>query len=266
MPRVRLTARGWWLVAIFTLGVCATPVLAAPPAKGRATMPPSAAAAGARSPEAEARRRDEVDALQRQDAAEALKRHFNIDVDWRTTPLDRLIDMRVRAAKAAELQERLGVTVDWHLYSWIELEALRRTLISFERYRGEGAPAPAAAAASPSRTQPAVSSSFDDGLVKPTFKGRPVPAGGRSTDPDGIIRPTFTSRPDTSASAARDPDGVIRPTFAARPHWSSSGIDEDGLMAPTFTPFRRFAPVGDADQVMRPTPAAHEVRPAPTRW
>src|SRR5580765_2912082 len=266
MPRVRLTARGWWLVAIFTLGVCATPVLAAPPAKGRATMPPSAAAAGARSPEAEARRRDEVDALQRQDAAEALKRHFNIDVDWRTTPLDRLIDMRVRAAKAAELQERLGVTVDWHLYSWIELEALRRTLISFERYRGEGAPAPAAAAVSPSRTQPAVSSSFDDGLVKPTFKGRPVPAGGRSTDPDGIIRPTFTSRPDTSGSAARDPDGVIRPTFAARPHWSSSGIDEDGLMAPTFAPFRRFAPIGDADGVIRPTPAAHEVRPAPTRW
>jgi hypothetical protein len=28
-------------------------------------------------------------ALQRQDIAEALKRHHNIDVDWRTTPLDR---------------------------------------------------------------------------------------------------------------------------------------------------------------------------------
>jgi hypothetical protein len=41
MPRVRLTARGWRLVAIFTLGgVCdAGPGRAA--ANGRATMPPS---------------------------------------------------------------------------------------------------------------------------------------------------------------------------------------------------------------------------------
>jgi hypothetical protein len=267
MPRVRLTARGWPLVVFhFTLvvGVCAAPVLAAPPAKGRATVPPSAAAAGARSPESDARRRDEVDALQRQDVAEALKRHHNIDVDWRTTPLDRLIDIRLRAAKAAELQQRLGVSVDWQLYSWIELEALRRTLLSFERYRGESGPAPAAAAAPPSRPEPTASSG-SDGLVKPTFKGRPAAAGGRSTDPDGIIRPTFTSRPDAPANA-RDPDGVIRPTFAARPRWSSSGIDEDGLMAPTFAPFRRFAPIGDADEVMRPTPAAHELRPAPSRW
>jgi len=37
-------------------------------------------------------------------------------------------------------------------------------------------------------------------------------------------------------------------------------------MAPTFAPFRRFAPIGNADEVIRPTPAAHEVRPAPTRW
>src|SRR5262245_31115946 len=138
MPRVRLTARGWRLVAIFTVGICAAPVLAAPPGKGRAPVAPSSTGPGARSPESDARRRDEVDVLQRQDVADALKRHFNIDVDWRTTPLDRLIDMRVRAAKAAELQERLGVSVDWHLYSWIELEALRRTLLSFERYRGDG--------------------------------------------------------------------------------------------------------------------------------
>ena len=78
--------------------------------------------------------------LQRQDAAEALKKHFNIDVDWRTTPLDRLVDIRVRAAKAAELQQRLGVSVDWQRYSSIELEALRRTLISFEQYRDQQGP------------------------------------------------------------------------------------------------------------------------------
>ena len=208
MPRVRLTARGWRLVAVhFTLalGFCAAPVLAAPPGKGRAPAPPSSAAPGARSPESDARRRDEVDALQRQDIADALKRHHNIDVDWRTTPL-------------AELQQRLGVSVDWQLYSWIELEALRRTLISFERYRGESGPDPVAAAAPPGRSKPTAPSASDD-LVKPTFKGRPAVAGGRSTDPDGIIRPTFTSRPDGPANA-RDPDGVIRPTFAARPRWS----------------------------------------------
>jgi hypothetical protein len=136
-------------------------------------------------------------------------------------------------------------------------------LLSFERYRGESGPAPVAAAAPPSRSPP-TASAVDD-LVKPTFKGRPAPAGGRSADPDGIIRPTFTSRRDAPANAARDPDGVIRPTFAARPRWSSSGIDEDGLMAPTFTPFKRFAPIGDADEATRPTPA-RDLRPAPSRW
>jgi hypothetical protein len=268
MPRVRLTARGWRVFAVFAVGVCATPVLAAPPGKARATVAPSSGAAGSRPAESEARRRDEVEALQRQDIAEALKRHHNINVDWRTTPLDRLIDIRVRAAKAAELQERLGVTVDWQLYSWIELEALRRTLLSFERYRGDGAQATAAATPRPPEPLPA---SGADGLVRPTFKGRPAAAGGRSKDPDGIIKPTFTSRADAPTSASRDPDGVIRPTFAARPRWSSAGVDADGLIAPTFAPFRRFSPIGDADDLIDPTPMpmptpTRALRPAPSRW
>ena len=262
MPRVRLTARISAVAALLVAGVWATPALAAPPGKGQATAAPAPPAPRARPGESETRRRDEVDALQRQDVAEALKRHHNIDVDWRATPLDRLIDIRVRAAKAAELQERLGVTVDWQMYSWIELEALRRTLLSFERYRGEGAPTTAVAAAAPRAPEP--SRAPADGLVKPTFKGRPAAAGGRSTDPDAIIRPTFNGRAEAPA-IARDPDGVIRPTFAARPRWSATGIDADGLIAPTFAPFRRFAPIGDADDLIEPTPA-RALRPAPSRW
>jgi hypothetical protein len=223
----------------------------------------SPGATGARSAESEARRRDEVDALQRQDIADALKRHHNISVDWRTTPLDRLIDIRVRAAKAAELQERLGVSVDWQLYSWIELEALRRTLLSFERYRGDTGQTGAAAAALPPEPPP---QPVSNGLVKPTFKGRPAAAGGRSTDPDGIIKPTFSGRADAPTNAARDPDGVIRPTFAARPRWSA-GVDADGLIAPTFAPFKRFAPIGDADDLIDPMPPpTRALRPAPSRW
>src|SRR3954471_20486369 len=142
MPRARLTARGWLAlaavaVAVVGAGVCATAARAAPPGAARRRSGPAATAAAARPGENDGRRRDEIDALQRQDAAEALKKHFNIEVDWRTTPLDRLVDIRVRAAKAAELQQRLGVSVDWERYTWIELEALRRTLISFEAYRDQ---------------------------------------------------------------------------------------------------------------------------------
>jgi len=139
MPRVRLTAGAWLVIAAAWAGVRAAPAVAAPPAG-------VARPAASRPADTDARRREEIDALQRQDAAEALKKHFNIDVDWRTTPLDRLLDIRARAAKAAELQQRLGVSVDWQRYSWIELEALRRTLISFERYRDQQEVVPAARA------------------------------------------------------------------------------------------------------------------------
>ena len=261
MPRVRLTARGWLAAALFAAAIWAPPALAAPPGAGRRA--PAAAAGGARAGDTEARRREEIDALQRQDAADALKRYHNITVDWRTTPLDKLIDIRVRAAKAADLQQRLGVSVDWQRYSWIELEALRRTLLSFEEYRKAEPPgvAPAAQAVPP----PAPG---HDTLVRPTFKERPAPAGGRATaaDPDGVMRPTFT-RAD-ARTETRDPDGVIRPTFAGRPRWSSVGADPDGLIAPTFAPTRRFAAIGDADDLIDPTlpTATQGDRSAPARW
>src|SRR5580765_3019977 len=120
MPRVRLTARGCTVVAVFAAALCATGALAAPPAAPRNAARPATAStpAGARPGEIEARRRDEIDALQRQDIADVLKRRFGIDIDWRTMPLNRLVDIRARAAKAADLQQRLGVSVDWQRYSW----------------------------------------------------------------------------------------------------------------------------------------------------
>jgi hypothetical protein len=275
MPRVRLTAGKWLLAAALSVTAAGVPVLstlAAPGAPGAVNRRDAAPAGRARQPDPETRRREEVDALQRQDAAEALKRHFNIDVDWRTTPLDRLIDIRVRAAKAADLQARLGVTVEWQRYSWIELEALRRTLLSFEAYRnGEPTPGAGSQQAAVTAPRPEVRApSAADTLVQPTFKLRPAGRAGRTTDPDGIIRPRFTGRIDVPTET-RDPDGVIRPTFAARPRWSSAGRDPDGLIAPKFLPERRFAPIADADELIDLTlptlPTRTDgPRPAPARW
>jgi len=263
MPRVRLTAGSWLLAAAMFAAVQAPRVQAAPPDAGRRAGP-GAATAGTRPVDTEARRREEIDALQRQDAADALKKHFNIDVDWRTTPLDKLIDIRVRAAKAADLQARLGVSVEWQRYSWIELEALRRTLLSFEQYRNSETPATAApVTAQPSEPSPSPSSSAN-ALVRPTFKVRAAGRAGRSTDPDAIIRPKFTGRTE-APTETRDPDGVIRPTFAVRPRLSSAGADPDGLITPTFVPIRRFAPIGDADDLMDPT-GTQERRSTPGRW
>ena len=271
MPRERVTAGRWLALAVISGGICVSPVLvspvvAAPPGAVRRSAPPAAARAG-RPAETDARRRDEIDSLQRQDAAEALKKHFNIDVDWRTTPLDRLVDIRVRAAKAAELQQRLGVSVDWQHYSWIELEALRRTLISFEEYRDEqGRPVGAAPARLASQPPPGpprpgqAPPAGSDGLVQPTFKGGARPT--RSADPDGILRPTFSGR---ASAVASDPDGVIRPTFSVRPRWSAFAADPDGLIAPTFVPYRRLSSLGDADDLIDPT-RTQEGRAVPTRW
>ncbi len=264
MPRVRLTAGSWLLAAAMVAVVPAPRAQAAPPVAGRRAGP-GAAAAGAHPGDTEARRREEIDALQRQDVAEALKKHFNIDVDWRTTPLDKLIDIRVRAAKAADLQARLGVSVEWQRYSWIELEALRRTLLSFEQYRNGAQPASTAPlAAQPSAPSSSSGSANTNELVPPTFKVRAPGRAGRSTDPDAIIRPTFTARTG-APTETRDPDGVIRPTFAVRPRWSSAGADPDGLITPTFVPVRRFAPIGDADDLMDPT-RTQDGRPMPARW
>jgi hypothetical protein len=64
----------------------------------------------------------------------------------------------------------------------------------------------------------------------------------------------------------RDPDGVIRPTFAVRPRWSSVSGDPDGLIAPTFAPTRRFAAIGDADDLIDPTRATEVRSVVPARW
>jgi hypothetical protein len=259
MPRVSLAAGAWLAVAAASAGLCLPPAQAAPPASARRAAPERG--------ENDGHRRDEVDLLQRQDAAEALKKHFNIEVDWRVTPLERLIDIRARAAKAAELQLRLGVTVDWQRYSWIELEALRRTLISFERYRDQHATPGARSPAASRETLPAPA---EDALVSPTFKDQPAARASQGSDPDGIIRPTFTGR--WTAPIVGDPDGVIRPTFLVRPRWSSFVADPDGLIAPTFVPVRRLS-LGGADDLqdrwtdglMDPT-RTQDARPTPARW
>jgi len=155
------------------------------------------------------------------------------------------------------------VTVDWQRYSWIELEALRRTLLSFERYRDEHAPTAALGSPLTARPQPPP---YDDGLVRPTFKEQTAVRQGRSTDPDGIIRPTFTGH-GAAPTVAADPDGVIRPTFAGRPRWSAFAADPDGLIAPTFVPARRLSSAGgaDSDDLIDPT-RTKEGRPVPARW
>jgi hypothetical protein len=267
MPRVRLTAGGWLVAALFGAGVCALPALAAPPDNSKlaaAIKKAAARPAGARPADTESRRREEVDALQRQDIADALKRHYNIAVDWRATSLDKLIDIRVRAAKAADLQLQLGVSVEWQRYSWIELEALRRTLMSFERYRNADAPATAPLPRPLPLPRDTPLPLTDDALVHPTFKERSPFHAGRSTDPDGVLRPTFSGR--AVPAEVRDPDGVIRPTFVVRPRWSSVSADPDGLIAPTFAPTRRFAAIGDADDLMDPTRATEVRSVVPARW
>src|SRR4051794_16426116 len=98
MPRVRLTARGWLPAAVFRVALWgpapAPPAGPAPPPAARRTAVSPPAGAGDRPGEIDARRRAEIEALQKQDAADALKKRFNIDVDWRTTPLEKLIDIR----------------------------------------------------------------------------------------------------------------------------------------------------------------------------
>ena len=214
MPRVRLTARGWLAAALFGAGVCALPALAAPARAGgrvgrKVAAPP---AAGARPADAEARRREEIDALQRQDAADALKRHYNIDVDWRQTSLDRLIDIRVRAAKAADLQQRLGVSVDWQRYSWIELEALRRTLLSFEDYRNAEAPVAARAGAGGDARAVPAARRRSVWCARPSRNGRPARAG------EARIPTASSGRPSPAASRRR-PMRAIPTASSGRRSW-----------------------------------------------
>jgi hypothetical protein len=246
MPRVRTSAQA------FLVAVC----LVSAPVAGHARAADAA----------DVQRRDELDAVQRQDVAEALRLHFGITVDWRTTPLDRLLDIRLRAAKAADLQARLGVSVDWQRYSWVELEALHRTLLSFEGGAQRNQPLPPPSA---------------DALVQPKFKLAPARTDARTarpSDPDAIIRPTFATRPEPRRRSS-DPDAVIRPTFAARVAATPAIVDPDGLITPTFAPRRRFVPaaIRDPDDLIAPlepgaappphTPVAAPGRePPPVLW
>jgi hypothetical protein len=57
----------------------------------------------------------------------------------------------------------------------------------------------------------------------------------------------------------------MRPTFAVRPRLSPAEPDPDGLIAPTFAPFRRASRMADADGLLDPG-RPDESRPAPSRW
>jgi hypothetical protein len=189
---------------------------------------PRAAATGERSAAMNAKRRAEQDALARQDAALALAR-LGVAVDWRTFPLDKLVDMRMRATKAAELRADFDVVVDWRQHSWTELETMREMLARFQRAQSTNAPgrgqlpasAPAAASASEGR----------DDVMHPTFAWRPRPEH-QNADPDGVITPTFSWRPVAHRGSA-DPEDVITPTFAPfRRHVRPISTDPDDLIEP----------------------------------
>ena len=184
-------------------------------ARDRRRRPPPAA----RPADTEARRREEIDALQRQDAADALKRHHNIDVDWRQTSLDRLIDIRVRAAKAADLQRRLGVSVDWQRYSWIELEALRRTLLSFEDYRNADAIEPIAATAAPAATHELSRQYGDDGAGAADLQG----AAGRAWHGAAPIPTASSGRPSPAASRRRPRRAIPTASSGRRSRYGRAG-------------------------------------------
>ena len=199
MPRVRISAG--------RLRGCGVP--GAGCAGGEATR--------GRPAEADVQRRDELDAVQRQDVADALRLHFGISVDWRTTPLDRLLDIRLRAAKAADLQARLGVSVDWQRYSWVELEALRRTLLSFESGRSATSRcrrrAPTrwfspSSSPMPARPEPRGGAPLRSGRDHPADVRRRAPSRGvASGDPDAVIRPTFAARPAAASPEPSIPTG-----------------------------------------------------------
>jgi hypothetical protein len=200
---------------LVSLVLCGGAVLAG--ARGGAT-PTEAAAPAAQTEigDAAARRRRELEVLQRQDAAAALAAQFGVNVDWRSRTLEELLDIRLRAAKAAELRARFGISVDWRRYSWDRMEAVCRALAGLET------PAPTRRSVSP--------------------------------DSDAVIAPTFAAR-RPAAGDARDPDAVIAPTFAAHARWRA-GQDPDGLMAPTFSrPARALVarvPSDDPDALLTP--------------
>ncbi len=208
-------ASGWLALVLFGLGgaVGASPAERSAPSAGPAADRETAG-------QVAARRRSELDELQRQDVAAALVQ-LGVGVDWRALSLEQLLDIRLRIAKVAELRTRFGIAVDWRRYNWDQLEGVRRALAGLEAPRA----APRSAANDP------------DAVLAPTFAGRRTPATVAG-DPDAVLAPTFTARRAPPAVAG-DPDAVLAPTFAARLRPPRGSQDPDGLMAPTFSPVRR---------------------------
>jgi hypothetical protein len=192
------------------LAASAVPVVlrAAPVMSSRA----DASAVRAPDPGAElaARRRRELDALQRQDAAAALAAQ-GVAVDWRAHSLEALLDMRLRVAKAAALRQ-LGIVVEWRRHDWQQMDRVARAL-SGPQGRAEARA---------------------EELITPTFAPIP-PRRGTSGDLDAVLAPTFAGR-RLSPAAAGDPDAVLTPTFSARGRRMRAGQGPDGLLTPTFMP------------------------------
>jgi hypothetical protein len=211
-----LRPAGMALVAILV----AAPLFAAPSGRGLlgGKKPGADAAPDGETPaQSETRRRREIDELARQDVAQILRAQFGVDVDWRASSLEKLWEMRLRAAKAAELRTKHGVTVDWRRFSWDQLENMRLGIVRFQQ-QPRGA----------------------DGLV-PLGSMRATPGREVVGDPDSLIRPTFTGRVEQAgARRSRDADDVIRPTFAARRATVGPRNDPDALLPPTFAPLSRL--------------------------
>ena len=116
------------------LGACGAPVVlrAAPIGAPEGSAP--TARARETATELAARRRRELDELQRYDAA-VLLAQMGVTVDWRGYPLEALLDMRLRIAKAAALRAQFGVAVDWRRYNWEQLDGVTRALAGQEAAR-----------------------------------------------------------------------------------------------------------------------------------
>jgi hypothetical protein len=191
---------------------------------------PPADASAARAPEAaelSARHRRELDELQRQDTAAALAQQ-GVAVDWRAYPLEALLDMRLRVAKAAALRAELGIVVDWRRYDWQQMDRVARAL--------SGRPGPRVA----------------EELITPTFAPIPLRRAAAG-DLDAVLAPTFAGR-RSSPVAAGDPDAVLTPTFSARARRTRAGQGPDGLIVPTFAPVAQ-APMRapeDSDALLMP--------------
>jgi hypothetical protein len=212
------------------LGACAAPVMLRAAPLGTPARP--SAQARETGADVAARRRRELDELQRYDAA-VLLAQMGVAVDWRAHTLETLLDMRMRIAKAAALRAQFGVALDWRRYNWEQLDGVTRALAGQEAARVT----PEARA---------------EQLVTPAFASPPV-RRDVAGDPDAVLSPTFAARRLPPATAG-DPDAVLTPTFAASTRWPRGGQGPDGLITPTFAPARHAPTAGtdDSDALLMP--------------